>query len=87
MTQTSKTLINKNNFDVNFKPGGNNIHLTDMRSAYYKIYDGDYIVTPTQEEQILYTKNKLMKGNVIIEPIPWYYGLISYDSEKVITVS
>lgn len=87
MTNIPIKFNESNNLDVKFKSGSNNIKLKDMYSAYYQIYDGDYIVTPTQYEQVLYTNNKLMKGNVIVEPIPWYYGLISYDDECVITVS
>lgn len=44
-----------------------------------EIYDGDYEVTPTQETQILLTKNKAMAEDVVINPIPSNYGLITYN--------
>lgn len=34
-------------------------------------YTGDYIVTPRIEEQILETKNKSMKNDVVVEKIPY----------------
>lgn len=32
-------------------------------------YDGDYKVTPKFTEEVLKTKNKLMKDNVLVSPI------------------
>ena len=49
-------------------------------------YTGEYEVTPTQETQTLLTKNKRMTHNVVINPIPEYYGLITWDG-AVLTVS
>ena len=49
-------------------------------------YEGDYNVTPTNEEQILETSGKRMTGNVKVAPIPSNYGLISWNG-STITVS
>lgn len=49
-------------------------------------YTGEYEVTPTQETQILETKRKRMVRNVTVNPIPEYYGLITWDG-SVLTVS
>ncbi len=42
-------------------------------------YEGEYIVTPTNEEQILLTKNLRMLENVVINKIPENYGLITWN--------
>lgn len=42
-------------------------------------YKGDYKVTPTSEEQVLQTKNKVLTNNVIVAPIPSNYGMISWN--------
>lgn len=52
----------------------------------HETYTGDYTVTPSKEEQVLETKSKLMRENVIIEPIPSNYGLITWNG-SVLTVS
>lgn len=49
-------------------------------------YDGSYDVTPTGEQQILLTKHLRMAENVIVEPIPSNYGLITWNG-SVLTVS
>lgn len=42
-------------------------------------YEGEYVVTPTRERQVLETKHLAMTENVVIEPIPQNYGLITYN--------
>ena len=49
-------------------------------------YDGPYRVTPSDETQVLETRNKLLDGDITINPIPNNYGLITYNG-SVITVS
>ena len=49
-------------------------------------YTGAYSVTPSQEEQTLETTNKRMTQDVVVNPIPSNYGLISWNG-SVITVS
>ena len=36
------------------------------------IYTGDYSVVPGVEEKVLKTKGKMMKGNLIVEKIPYF---------------
>ena len=50
------------------------------------IYDGDYNVTPTNEDQILPTYGKLMARDLVVEKIPSNYGLITWNG-AVLTVS
>lgn len=42
-------------------------------------YTGDYEVTPSTETQTLITNTKYMTDNVVINPIPSNYGLITWD--------
>jgi len=55
-------------------------------SAADEHYEGEYTITPTQEAQTLSTAGLLMDGNVVINPIPSNYGLITYNG-AVLTVS
>lgn len=49
-------------------------------------YEGEYEITPTEETQVLATENHYMTGNVVINPIPVNYGLITWNG-NVLTVS
>lgn len=49
-------------------------------------YDGVYEVTPTTETQTLVTSGFRMSGNVVVNPIPSNYGLITWDG-TTLTVS
>jgi hypothetical protein len=50
-------------------------------------YEGDYAVTPMAEKQVMPTKGKYMTDDVVVNPIPQEYGLITYDHNRTITVS
>lgn len=47
-------------------------------------YDGEYTVVPKGESQTLYTIDKLMKENVIVEKIPYYE--VSNDSDGITAI-
>lgn len=49
-------------------------------------YDGPIDITPTTDSQTLATEGKLVTENITINPIPNYYGLITWDG-SIITVS
>ena len=51
-----------------------------------EIYDGDYVITPTNEDQTFPTYGKLMARDLVVEKIPSNYGLISWNG-AVLTVS
>lgn len=55
-------------------------------AAAAAIYGGPYDVTPTRYAQTLETNGKRMAGDVTVNPIPSYYGLITYNG-SVLTVS
>lgn len=49
-------------------------------------YTGEYEVVPTAEAQVLATNGKNMTHDLIIDPIPSNYGLITWNG-SVLTVS
>lgn len=49
-------------------------------------YTGEYEFTPTSETQTIPTENKALAQNIIINPIPSNYGLITWDG-STLTVS
>ena len=46
-------------------------------------YDGEYVITPTNEAQILNTNHLRMMQNVTVNPIPSNYGLITWNGSKL----
>ena len=46
-------------------------------------YDGEYLITPTEEVQVLSTKDTRLLSNVTIGAIPSNYGRISWDGTKL----
>ena len=59
---------------------------TSVVSSVYADYYGPYEVTPSQSTQTLFTENKRATGNIIINPIPSNYGLITWNG-SALTVS
>lgn len=49
-------------------------------------YTGDYEFTPTEDTQTVPISGKTATQNIVINPIPSNYGLITYNG-SVITVS
>lgn len=49
-------------------------------------YQGPYEVTPTREAQVLGTAGRRMASDVVINPIPRNYGLITWNG-STLTVS
>ena len=56
-----------------------------MRDAYPE-YDGPTEITPTQETQVLRTALKITMEDIIVNPIPSNYGLITWNG-STLTVS
>ena len=42
-------------------------------------YQGEYVVTPTRETQVLNTQGYYMEGDVTVNPIPPEYGLVTWN--------
>ena len=47
------------------------------------VYTGDTEITPTTERQVLQTYNKTITRNIIINPIPSNYGLVTWDGSRL----
>lgn len=61
----------------------------EIRSPTYidvDIYDGGYVFTPAEEEQVIQTTNKTLTQDIIINPIPSNYGKITWNG-STLTVS
>lgn len=46
-------------------------------------YRGEYTIRPQPYEQVLQTEGKALSQNVVIEPIPSNWGLITWDGSKL----
>lgn len=53
---------------------------------HFEYYDGPYGAVPSAQTQVLLTEDKHMRENVVIQPIPSNYGLITWDG-AILTVS
>lgn len=50
------------------------------------VYDGITEITPSNQAQVLQTSNKALTRNIVVNPIPSNYGLITWNG-SVLTVS
>lgn len=50
------------------------------------IYDGITEITPSNQAQVLQTSNKALTRNIVVNPIPSNYGLVTWNG-SVLTVS
>ena len=46
-------------------------------------YRGEYTIRPAPCEQVLQTEGKALSQNVVVEPIPSNWGLITWDGSKL----
>lgn len=77
-------MIECRRFIVSFQESGD--FKVDFGAGIAQEYSGVYNVTPTSEQQILPTANRILRQNVTIGPIPSNYGLITWNG-SVLTVS
>lgn len=56
--------------------------LVVLESAY-PAYTGPLEVTPSSEVQTLETSNKSVLDNIVINPIPSNYGLVTWDGSTL----
>ena len=64
------------------------ISVEEVRTVYVypDQYEGETVIIPSSEEQVLDTAEKTVMEPIVIKPIPQNYGLITYNG-SVITVS
>lgn len=58
----------------------------EVRQSEAPEYEGPYEFTPTEETQTVECENMLTTENIVINPIPNNYGLITWNG-SIITVS
>lgn len=46
-------------------------------------YEGPYEVTPSNATQVLQVADKQATQDIVVNPIPSYYGLITWDGSKL----
>ena len=66
--------------------GGLAVALTLPTIVQPTAYIGDYTVTPSGVAQVLETEGKRMTSDLVINPVPQQYGLITWNG-SIITVS
>lgn len=47
------------------------------------VYDGTYHVTPSSEQVVLPTSTRMLAKDIVVDPIPSNYGLISWDGARL----
>lgn len=58
----------------------------EIRVTASDVYPGPYTVTPTEEPEILQTRNRLATENVVVDAIPTNYGRLTWTG-NILTVS
>lgn len=88
-TYPVKVAVRDQVFPLGVAVSGEQIHVdlaTAVEVGSGTPYTGTYIVTPTEETQTLDTDSKYLTANVIVNPIPTNYGLITWNG-TTLTVS
>ena len=67
-------------------PDGVKFHAHEGIPIYPTPYSGTIDVTPTEEKQTLPTSGYMLQADIVVEPIPSNYGLITWDG-TTLTVS
>ena len=47
------------------------------------VYDGITEITPSNQAQVLQTSNKALTRNIVVNPIPSNYGLVTWDGSRL----
>lgn len=66
--------------------GGVSGGISKPTTAQVEEYTGDYEFTPTRSTQVIEIANKKATADIIINPIPQNYGLVTWNG-SVLTVS
>ena len=51
--------------------------------AYFPEYEGAYVFTPSAQQQVVPTERRVLLDNIVINPIPQNYGLITYNGSFI----
>lgn len=82
----SAHIVIDGDLNINLNMDGEPSNVIKISDYAYPVYTGATEVTPTAETQTLSTTNKTVTTDIVINPIPSNYGLITYNG-SVITVS
>ena len=80
-------------FDVKFRIIDKKIPITFKHYQEGRIgveidpYEGPFEATPADKMQVFQTGGKLMGNNFVVNPIPQKYGLITYNQDRIITIT
>lgn len=81
------TLQSDGSLEFNLSEGENvSFELSTPTGVNVEAYNGSYEVNASSEAQTLSTRNKLLTADMIINPIPSNYGLITWNG-STLTVS
>lgn len=62
------------------------LHATEGKVVPLPSYSGTYEITPSSETQILETANRTTTADIVVNPVPSNYGLITWNG-SFLTVS
>ena len=79
MPEMTETLIS-----VSVETEENLTTVSEIKYPLQEKYEGETVVTPTQETQTLHTAQLLMPVDIVINPIPSNYGLISWSGRGIL---
>ena len=67
-----------------------NLHLDGTPDKVIKVtdydlpvYDGITEITPSNQAPVLQTSNKALTRNIVVNPIPSNYGLVTWDGSRL----
>lgn len=84
MASFKAKFIEQPTFTAGFFDGpGFNADFGEFQTILPDPYPGPYEATPTQGTQVLNTAGQSMAHDVVINPIPSEYGLITWDGSKL----
>lgn len=90
MSANASFVINETNENINFiiedEQTEVEVSVSEATAVIADTYTGDYEFTPTQETQIAPTGGYYLEQDIVINPIPSNYGLITWDG-ATLTVS
>lgn len=78
------TAFDTQNMDVSFSES--DAFNCSMDGVIVGDYEGSYVATPSAERQMLPTSGKILTMDIVVEPIPSNYGLITWNG-STLTVS
>lgn len=83
---THKEIVLDGELSLNIPMDGEVGTVTKVVEHDLPTYTGETVITPSTTEQVLATAEKVVTRNIVINPIPSNYGLITWNG-STLTVS